>query len=114
MRLAMSGAADMFRNYLVTAIRNMSRSPLDSFIKIFGLALGLAAAMLIALFVRDEISFDSFWQDADRLHRLNTTWVFPGRTPQHSAITSPGPVMRIRIFLTLYFVSERNDGFQVN
>jgi putative ABC transport system permease protein len=100
----------MFRNYFLTALRSLSRSRLDSFIKIFGLALGLAAAFLIVLFVRDELSFDQFWQDADRLHRLDTTWVFPGRTPQHSAITS-GPASQA---LLDYFPNEIASSSRVN
>ena len=83
---------DMIHNYFVTAVRNLSRNRLDSSIKILGLSTGLAAAALISLFVHDELRYDQFWTDADQLYRLNTTWIFPGRTPQHSAITS-GPAM---------------------
>ena len=100
----------MLQNYFVIAVRNLSRNRLDSFIKIFGLAIGFAAAVLITLFVRDELSFDSFWQDAPRLHRLNTTWVFPGRTPQHSAISS-GPASQA---LLNYFPNEIASSARVN
>ena len=100
----------MFRNYFVIAIRSLARNRLDSFIKVFGLAIGLAAAILITLFVRDEMGFDQFWQDADRLYRLNTTWVFPGRTPQHSAITS-GPASQA---LLDYFPAEIASSSRVN
>ena len=98
----MNRTLDFLQNYSVTALRNLSRNRLDSFIKIFGLAIGLAAAILILLFVRDELSFDQSWQDTDQLYRLNTTWVFPGRTPQHSAITS-GPASQA---LFDYFPNE--------
>lgn len=100
----------MFGNYLLTATRVLSRNRLDSFIKISGLAIGLAAAIMIVLFVRDELSFDKFWQDADSLHRLNTTWIFPGRTPQHSAITS-GPAGQA---LLDYFPNEIASSARVN
>ncbi|MCW8926214.1 MAG: ABC transporter permease [Xanthomonadales bacterium] len=103
-------AADLLQNYFVSATRNLSRNLLDSFIKIFGLAIGLTAAMLITLFVRDELSFDQFWTDADQLYRLNTTWVFPGRTPQHSAITS-GPASRA---LRTYFPNEIVSSARIN
>ena len=101
---------DMLRSYFVTAVRNLSRNRIDSFIKIFGLAMGLAAALLISLFVRDELSFDQFWQDTDQLHRLDTTWVFPGRTPQHSAITS-GPASQA---LLDYFPNEISSSVRIN
>ena len=100
----------MFRNYSVTAIRNLLRNRVDSFIKILGLAIGLAAAILIALFVHDELSFDRSWQNANRLHRLNTTWLFPGRAPQHSAITS-GPAAQA---LLDYFPSEIASSARIN
>lgn len=100
----------MFGNYLLTATRVLSRNRLDSFIKISGLAIGLAAAIMIVLFVRDELSFDQFWQDTDSLHRLNTTWIFPGRTPQHSAITS-GPAGQA---LLDYFPNEIASSARVN
>ena len=45
----------MFRNYLVTALRNIARHKLYSFINIAGLAVGLACAIFIILFIRDEI-----------------------------------------------------------
>lgn len=100
----------MFRNYFLTALRGLSRNRLDASIKIFGLAIGLAAAVLIMLFVRDELGFDSFWKDADRLYRLDTTWVFPGRAPQRSAITS-GPASRA---LLDYFPNEIASSARVN
>lgn len=106
----MNRTLDFLQNYSVTALRNLSRNRLDSFIKIFGLAIGLAAAILILLFVRDELSFDKSWQDADQLYRLNTTWVFPGRTPQHSAITS-GPASQA---LLDYFPNEIASSSRVN
>jgi putative ABC transport system permease protein len=50
----------MFRNYLASALNNLARNRLHAAITIFGLALGVAAALLIGLYVRDELSFDHF------------------------------------------------------
>ena len=50
----------MIKNYIVIALRNISRHKLYAAINIGGLALGLAAAALIALFVRDELSYDNW------------------------------------------------------
>jgi putative ABC transport system permease protein len=44
----------VFKNYLVTAFRNLLRFKLDSFLNISGLVIGLKAALLIALFVQHE------------------------------------------------------------
>ena len=60
----------MFRNYFVTAIRNINRNRLFSFITIFGLAAGLTCALLISVFIIDEYSYDKFHSKADRIYRV--------------------------------------------
>ena len=50
----------MYRNYILTTLRHLFRNKVYSFINIAGLSLGLAAAMLILLFVKDELSYDQF------------------------------------------------------
>jgi ABC-type antimicrobial peptide transport system permease subunit len=62
--------ADMFRNYLKTALRNMQRNKLFTSLNIFGLATGLACSILIFLWVKDERSFDKFNPGAERIFRL--------------------------------------------
>jgi putative ABC transport system permease protein len=58
----------MFRNYLKVAIRNIIRHKGYSFINIAGLAVGMACFILIALWVKDELSYDKFHLNADRLY----------------------------------------------
>ena len=60
----------MFKNYLKTTFRNISRDKLTSFIKIFSLTLGLACTAVITLIVLYEQSFDSFHQNNDRIYRV--------------------------------------------
>ena len=60
----------MFRNYLTVALRNIVRHKLYSFINIAGLAVGLACAILIILFVRDELSYDKWIPGSDNLYRV--------------------------------------------
>src|ERR1700743_1288911 len=60
----------MIRNYLLTAWRNLLRNRIYSVINIAGLMLGLACAMLIILYLKDEISFDRFHVNRDHLYRL--------------------------------------------
>ncbi len=50
----------MFKNYFKIAWRNLQRNKVYSFINIAGLSMGLACAMLILLYVKDEVSFDRF------------------------------------------------------
>lgn len=62
----------MFRNYLTIALRNIRRSKIYSFINIFGLSIGLACAMLIILYVKDEVSFDRFHKNVNHIYRITT------------------------------------------
>ena len=62
----------MWRNYLSAALNNLGRSKLHSAINISGLAVGLAAALLIALYVRDEFSYDQAVPQSERIFRLST------------------------------------------
>lgn len=59
----------MFKNYLRIAFRNLIRQRGYSAINITGLAIGMAACLLILIYVRDELSYDTFRPDADRLYR---------------------------------------------
>jgi putative ABC transport system permease protein len=70
----------MFRNYLTTALRNLIRHRLYSFINIAGLAVGLACVILIMLFVREELSYDTWIAGSDKLYRVETTFHVPGRS----------------------------------
>jgi putative ABC transport system permease protein len=60
----------LFGNYLKVAFRNLLKHKAYSFINVFGLAVGMASAVLILLFVRYERSFDSFHEKAGRIHRI--------------------------------------------
>jgi len=71
----------VFANYLTVALRNIVRHKLYSAINICGLALGLTCVVLIALFIRDETSFDKWVPDSADLYRLDQTYMLPGRAP---------------------------------
>ena len=60
----------MLQNYLKVAWRNLSRHKLYAIINITGLAIGTACFVLIFLFVRHELSFDGFYEDADQIYRV--------------------------------------------
>jgi len=60
----------MFKNYLKTAIRNLTRHKGYSLINIAGFAIGIACCILILLWVQDEMSFDRFHENLDSLHRV--------------------------------------------
>lgn len=64
----------MFKNYLKIAFRNISRHKGYSFINIFGLAVGLAALVLILLYVQYEFSFDKYHKKSDQIYRIGVKW----------------------------------------
>lgn len=60
----------MLRNYLKIALRSLSRNKTYSLINLLGLTLGLGCAIFIALFIVDELTFDTFHQNSDQIYRL--------------------------------------------
>ena len=80
----------MISNYLKVAWRNIRRQKMMSFINIFSLALGIAACLLIFLFIREEQSFDAFHSKRDHIYRLDEIQSFPGTNTQNVALSMPG------------------------
>ena len=64
----------MLRNYLKTSVRNLVRHKGYAFINIFGLTIGLATSIFIFLWVIDEMSFDQFHDNGDRIYRVMSNW----------------------------------------
>lgn len=60
----------MLTNYFLVAVRNLWRNKVPATINIFGLAIGLACCMLILLYTKDELSYDRFHVQKDRIHRI--------------------------------------------
>ncbi|MES2378162.1 MAG: ABC transporter permease [Bacteroidota bacterium] len=77
----------MIRNYFKIAWRNLVRNKVSSIINISGLAIGLACLILIGLYIKDELSYDRFFKDANRIYRVNldgkmgNEQVIAGHTP---------------------------------
>jgi len=68
----------MFRNYLKTAFRNLQKNKLYSAINIFGLTAGLAACLLIGVYINHELSYDKFHANADRIVRATMEYKMSG------------------------------------
>jgi putative ABC transport system permease protein len=81
----------MWRNYLTVGLRALGKNRTYAFINIFGLALGLAACLLILLYVRYETSYDEWLPDSDRVYQVQATWHEPGQ-PVTRNQHSPFPV----------------------
>jgi putative ABC transport system permease protein len=61
----------MFKNYIKTAVRSLYKNKGFTAINILGLALGLATCLLIVFYVVDELSYDRYNTNADRIYRVN-------------------------------------------
>ncbi|HEX9654708.1 MAG TPA: ABC transporter permease [bacterium] len=61
----------MLKNYLKIALRNSLKHKGYSLINVLGLAIGMTCCLLIFLFVQDELAFDTFHPDRDRIYRVN-------------------------------------------
>jgi len=69
----------MFKNFLKIATRNFIRRKSFTFINVLGLGIGMAASILIAMWVFHEISYDEFHTDSDRIYRVERDMFFQGQ-----------------------------------
>ncbi len=91
----------MIRNYLLIALRNFQRQKLFAFLNMFGLALGLASAILIFLYISDELQYDVMHPYYDDTYRIGCT--FTNANGQvFDNTTSPG-------FWTKYLKENRSE-----
>ena len=88
----------MFRNYLKVALRNIIRHKGYSVINVAGLAIGMACALLILLWIQDELSYDRFHENADRLHLVALTQKLETGQQTIPAQQAPlGPILKENI-----------------
>lgn len=80
----------MFKNYLTIAFRNLWKYKSFSAINIAGLAIGIAACLLILQYVSFELSFDQFNKNADNIYRVVNDRYQNGKLIQHGTITYSG------------------------
>ena len=79
----------MLKNYFKIAWRNMTKNKGYSAINIGGLAVGMAVAMLIAFWIYDELSYDKFHKNYDRIARVMQNQTFNGYKGTQQAIPIP-------------------------
>ena len=79
----------MIKNFLLIALRFMSRQRGFSVINISGLTLGIACSLLILLFIQDELSFDRFHQDYDHIYRVGFEGKLQGKKVRSTLTSFP-------------------------
>jgi len=88
----------MYKNYLLIALRNLNKNKGFSFINIFGLSIGITSCLLIMLFVHDELSFDKYNENSDRIYRLAYSGINRGRQINTARTPIPwAPVLKDEI-----------------
>lgn len=87
----------MIQNYLKVALRSIFRNKLTAFINICGLALSMASAIMIYLFVSDELSYDDYHANSDRTYRVTRIFYDKNGSPSlHLSSVAPpiGPLIK--------------------
>jgi len=80
----------MVKNYLKIAWRQLHRQKMYAAIKIGGFAFGIAACLLIALYIRNELSYDKSYPDANRIYRV--VGVFDDKGTIEKSVFWPAPM----------------------
>ena len=81
----------MWRNYLIVGIRALTKNKTYAFINIFGLAIGLAACLMLLIYVRYETSYDNALPNAENTYQFQTYY-----TEKATGETTNGRRMPIR------------------
>jgi putative ABC transport system permease protein len=80
----------MLKNYFKIAWRNLMKNKVFSFINIFGLSVGLTCCMLISVYLYNEVNYDKYHKNIDRLYELATTFVKDGK--EEKTPNTPAPM----------------------
>ena len=97
----------MIKTYFKIAYRNLFKNKIFSTINITGLSIGMAAALLIFVWVQNELTFDNYHKDADRLYRMithidvgNDVWNW-GSVPYMLTEVAPEEIPEIEALVTV-------------
>lgn len=86
-------AQHMFKNNVKTAIRHIWNQKSFSVIKIGGLAIGIAAFLLIAIYVQHQLTYDNFYAEKDRIHRVTVKYIKEG----FNGVDFPAPFAKVLV-----------------
>jgi putative ABC transport system permease protein len=86
----------MFKNYFKIALRTIFKHKIFSAINLFGLAVGIACFALIMLYITDELAYDKFHRDDDRIYRVVKDFVNADGSKTPDATTPPALMPALR------------------
>lgn len=107
----------MLTNYLKIALRSLLRNKLTSFINIAGLSIAMACALLIYLFISDEVSYEKYHAKQDRIYRVTRSFHSPeGVVGLHLANVAPpiGPLLKNDFAEIETLARARNFGMVIS
>jgi len=102
----------MIKNYFLVAWRNMLRNKTSSFINVGGLSVGIAAALLILIFIQKELSYDRFHKDAGRIYQvvlngnMNGQEFWGGNTPPPVGAALTNNIPEIESYTRFYKAND--------
>ena len=102
----------MLKNYLLIAFRNLWRNKSYTSINLFGLSIGIAATLLILIYILFEFSYDQFHKNIDSIYRISVVHQKEGKAEYESHIYTPpiGPAMKKdfhgKFALQIMFIDE--------
>jgi len=86
----------MFKNYLLSAVRNITKSPFYALLNIIGLSVGLATFIFIYMYVSDELSYDKYNEKYQRIYRLESNFTIGSKHDFFAIVPVPmGPALKI-------------------
>jgi len=105
----------MIKNYIKTAFRSLTKNKGFTAINVLGLALGLATCLLIVFYVFDEVSYDKYNVNADRIFRVNEAIKFGGADNKYAVSPAPMAAAMKADFPEIDQIARFRDrgGFQV-
>ena len=84
----------MIKNYLITALRNLKRNKVYTFLNVIGLALGIGCALVIFKVIRYELSFDKHHANFEYIYRVVNENIYPDRVDKGQGTPHPlGPAL---------------------
>jgi putative ABC transport system permease protein len=84
----------MYGKYFKLTLRNLKRNKTYSILNVLGLTVGIVVSIFIFIYVRDELNFDKFYEDADRIYRIVNRATIRGGPIEMPSVSGPwGPAM---------------------
>ena len=99
-------------SYFKTAIRTIIKNKAFSLINIFGLAISLAVGLVMLTFINELNQYDKFFDNADRVYRINNKYQYLQEDPSFFASTSVSAGKQVADRGCRYRGNNNNQGLQ--